>query len=577
MKLQNTKKRILEKTLDNLSSERKSSVSGLIVLSILYLGSYFVMPFLVNSTFAIDYKGTAFGLNAFAGVLSSICNIFAILLTLYYGDVGFTISITVLLLNIPMIISNAMRSQNISNISGVFVTLVTILTLIVIYFKNKGIERYQEKLKKQAVTDILTGLPNRFACSELVDDLVKKNQPFTVVSINLNGFNDINDTMGFDIGNEVLVELSTKWKLLADMGASGTLDFIARIGGDEFALIIRKYRAEKDLMNTLYMYRDVLGDKLLIHDYEIHVSAAYGYAEYPSDAADTDSLFSFSNKAMLKAKESKEDNRILRFTKDMLIDRHVSEVENEIKTAIINNSFYFHLQPQFDMNHKLRGFEALARMNDKNGKRIMPGEFIPIAEKAGLIDKVDSAVFRKSAKFVGNLIQETGADILLSINISVKHIMKRHFLEELKEILDSCNLSPRNLEIEITESILIESVEKASKCIRELKSMGIHIAIDDFGTGYSSLSYLFNIPATLLKVDKSFIDNMNNNDSSRKYVATIISLGHIMGIDVLSEGVETEEQLETLKDIGCDYIQGYIWGKPLNEEEAREVVMNSVS
>ena len=577
MKLQNTKKRILEKTLDNLSSERKSSVSGLIVLSSLYLGSYFVMPFLVNSTFAIDYKGTAFGLNAFAGVLSSICNIFAILLTLYYGDVGFTISITVLLLNIPMIISNAIRSQNISNISGVFVTLVTILTLIVIYFKNKGIERYQYKLKKQAVTDILTGLPNRFACSELVDDLVKKNQPFTVVSINLNGFNDINDTMGFDIGNEVLVELSTKWKLLADMGASGTLDFIARIGGDEFALIIRKYRAEKDLMNTIYMYRDVLGDKLLIHDYEIHVSAAYGYAEYPSDAADTDSLFSFSNKAMLKAKESKEDNRILRFTKDMLIDRHVTEVENEIKTAIINNSFYFHLQPQFDMNHKLRGFEALARMNDKNGKQINPGEFIPIAEKAGLIDKVDSAVFRKSAKFIGNLIQETGADILLSINISVKHIMKRHFLEELKEILDSCNLSPRNLEIEITESILIESVEKASKCIRELKSMGIHIAIDDFGTGYSSLSYLFNIPATLLKVDKSFIDNMNNNDSSRKYVATIISLGHIMGIDVISEGVETEEQLETLKDIGCDYIQGYIWGKPLNEEEAREEVMNSLS
>jgi EAL domain-containing protein (putative c-di-GMP-specific phosphodiesterase class I) len=155
--------------------------------------------------------------------------------------------------------------------------------------------------------------------------------------------------------------------------------------------------------------------------------------------------------------------------------------------------------------------------------------------------------------------------------------MKRHFLEELKEILDSCNLSPRNVEIEITESILIESVEKASKCIRELKSMGIHIAIDDFGTGYSSLSYLFNIPATLLKVDKSFIDNMNNNDSSRKYVATIISLGHIMGIDVISEGVETEEQLETLKDIGCDYIQGYIWGKPLNEEKAREVVMNSLS
>lgn len=574
MNNKNSEKRILEKTLDDLSFVRSAPKIGLVLLSICYLASYFAMPFLINSHFAVDYNGTTIGIDSFAGVLSSIFNIFAIFLTLYYGDVGFSISAVVLFLNIPMIISNIMRNHNLGNISGVFTTLVTILSLVVIYINNKRIEKYQDKLMKQAVTDILTGLPNRFACAELVEDLIKKNQQFAIISINLNGFNDINDTMGFDIGNEVLMDISSKWKLIADMEVSGTLDFIARIGGDEFALVIRKYKNQNELMNTINMYRDVLGYKLLIHDYEIQISASYGYVEFPSGASDVDSAFSFSNKAMLRAKESKEDNAILCFDEEMLIDRHVTEIENEIKAALQNNTIFYNLQPQFDMNHKLRGFEALARMKDKKGRIISPGEFIPIAEREGLIDKVDLVVFKKAAKFVGRLIQESGSDFTLSINISVKHLMKKHFLDELKDILDASDLPPHNLEIEITESIMIESVEKAFKCIGDLKAMGIQIAIDDFGTGYSSLSYLFNFPATLLKVDKSFIDKMNDNDSSRKYVATIISLGHIMGIDVLAEGVETEDQMETLRAIGCDYIQGYIWGKPLNDIEAREVVLN---
>lgn len=576
-----SEKRILERTLDDLTIIRKAPKSGLIVLSALYVVSYFVMPFFVNSSYAIEYKGTSVGLYSFAGVISSICNIFAILLTLFYGDTGFRISLAVLLMNIPMIISNIMRSQNISNISGVFVTLVTIFALIVIYINNKRIQRYQDRLKKQAVTDILTGLPNRFACSELVSDLEKRKIPFTVVSINLDNFKDINDTMGFDLGNEVLREISSKWKLLADMGASGTLDFIARLGGDEFALVVRNYRSKDDLMDTIHKYKDVLVNKLVIHDYEIKLSASYGYAVYPSDAEDVDTLFSYANKAMLKAKKKEEDNAILHFTKDMLVDKRVQEVENEIKDALQNDTIYYNLQPQFDLEHKLRGFEALARMKDRNGNFISPGEFIPIAEKAGLIDKVDSAVFRKAAIFLGKILKETDKDIdkdiTISINISVKHLMKKHFIDEIKEVLKLSGLPPENLEIEITETIMIESIEKAFKCIEVLKGMGIQIAIDDFGTGYSSLSYLFNFPANLLKVDKSFIDKMNDSDSSRKYVATIISLGHIMGIDVLSEGVETEEQLETLRNIGCDYIQGYIWGKPLSEEEARKIVLNSGS
>ena len=178
--------------------------------------------------------------------------------------------------------------------------------------------------------------------------------------------------------------------------------------------------------------------------------------------------------------------------------------------------------------------------------------------------------------FVGDLIRRTGADITLSVNVSVRHLMKNDFVEEILQTLVKSGLPAECLEIEITESIMIDSAEKALRCIDMLHEKGIKIAIDDFGTGYSSLSYLNNFPANLLKIDKSFIDKMNTSDSSKQYVAAIISIGHIMGFDVISEGVEEEEQLETLKEIGCDFIQGFIWGKPLSTDEAEKMLIDSM-
>lgn len=224
------------------------------------------------------------------------------------------------------------------------------------------------------------------------------------------------------------------------------------------------------------------------------------------------------------------------------------------------------------MDHKLRGFEALARMKDTDGTPISPGEFIPIAEKVGLIDKVDSMVFQKATLFFSSLIKKTGLDLTLSINASVRHIMKNGFVEEICDLIKNSGLSTDQLEIEITESILIDSAEKALQCINELKSIGVKFAIDDFGTGYSSLSYLNKIPVNLLKIDKSFIDRINSNESSNQYVKAMISMGHIMGLDVISEGVEKSEQVEVLRSIGCDFIQGFIWGRPMSAEDAEKLV-----
>jgi EAL domain-containing protein (putative c-di-GMP-specific phosphodiesterase class I) len=293
---------------------------------------------------------------------------------------------------------------------------------------------------------------------------------------------------------------------------------------------------------------------------------------FPDDAKTTDGICTCANASMREVKRINSSNHILRFTPDLLKVERTLEIERKLMTALENDTISYHLQPQYDLSHKLRGFEALARMKDDKGNNISPGEFIPVAEKVGLVDKVDITVLRKSAGFIGKLIRESGADLILCANISVRHLMKNDFLDEIRNVIDNCGVPADKLEIEITETILIDSTEKALNCINQLRDIGVKFAIDDFGTGYSSLSYLSKIPADLLKIDKSFIDRINSNESSKQYVAAIISMGHIMGLNVISEGVEEKEQLEALRSIGCDLIQGFIWGRPLSADDAEKLV-----
>ena len=446
------------------------------------------------------------------------------------------------------------------------------------FFLSSHIARYKvvKRLKHMSYTDALTGLPNRFALTEYISDLINKKEKFAAVSIDLNDFKHVNDTLGFDTGNKVLIEVTGRWKDASDKDTSSAEKYLTCIGGDEFFVVISGYETEEELKKTVSLYNDALSEIFTVEGCDLYVSASIGYAEYPTDADTTDSLISHANAAMNEIKKANSSEHILKFTPDILKDEHILEIENMIRYALENDTVYFNLQPQYDMNHKLRGFESLARMKDSEGNVISPGEFIPVAEKVGLIDRVDGTVSRKAAMFFGELIRKTGAELTLSLNASVRHMMKSDFLDEIRSILKDSGVPADRIEIEITESIMIDSVDKALRCIDELKSMGIQIAIDDFGTGYSSLSYLNRFPADLLKIDKSFIDAMNTSDSSRQYVAAIISMGHVMGFDVISEGVEEPDQLETLKDIGCDFVQGFIWGRPLSAEAVEELVAGIV-
>lgn len=569
----NKENRIIETTLNNMYDAGKRPPERIFwFLVVAYLITNVVVSNTATSGGTISFGEHSIQVYTFAGVFSSISNMCVIFMTVYYGKKGYWSGLVLLLVQLPLVLLSIIKGHNLNSIPGVFGSLLTMTAITFVYFNGRKIDNYQKKLRDVAVTDILTGIPNGFACDELVNTLTRRNEPFANVTINLNAFKSINDTMGFDAGNQILLDTAGRLKNVAESGETGTFDFVGRTSADEFSLIIRGYSSPEELYHVIQIYDEAINKQYTVLDCDLFISASFGYALYPEDGDTLDAVISHSNIAMNEVKRIKSSNHILRYTEDLNQDKKLLEIEGKIRSAIDNDRIFFMLQPQFNIDHKLRGFEALARMTDKDGNIISPGEFIPVAEKVGLIYEIDGIIYRKAGAFIGDHIKKTGSKITLSINVSVKHLMKKDFIDEIASLLKTTGIPADQLEVEITESVMIESLDKAISRIDELHTMGIKIAIDDFGTGYSSLSYLSEFPATLLKIDKAFIDKLLTGEKSKQYVAGIISLGHIMGFDVISEGVEENEQLDILRNIGCDLIQGFVWGRPLLPEDAEKLI-----
>ena len=566
----------IEKTLHDLFENVRFPKLGFFVLIFLYIGSYVLVVLTSHSEAAIMLGGQPIPYRSITGVFSAIGNLCIVLLVVLYKKPGFLVSMCFLLVSFPSALTGIIKNGNYISIAGIFTNMLTLIAIYMIYSTNTKAEKAQARLRDQAVTDSLTGLPNRFASSELMGALAAKGEKFAVAVLNLKNFKGVNNTMGHSAGNAVLKEVAFRLKKAADSRQTNTHDFVASQGGDEFLLIIRDFRNNDEILETLEQYENVLKDRITVDGCDFFFSASIGWAVYPEDADTVDALLACTSTAMAEVKRGDSGSHILRYTPEIANIEHTLEIERKIRTALENDTLFFELQPQFDMKHQLSGFEALARMKDEDGNCIVPGEFIPVAEELGLIDQIDYVVFRKAAGFFGKLIRETNTKSVLSVNVSVRHLMRNSFLDELREVLKSTGMPPEQLEVEITESIMIDSVDKALDCINEIKKLGIKIAIDDFGTGYSSLSYLNDFPADMLKVDKSFIDRMNTNDSSKQYVAAIISIGHVMNFTVISEGVEQPDQLDTLRNIGCDYIQGFIWGRPMAPDDAENLVKSAM-
>ena len=572
-KVHNKDNRIIETTLNNMYDAGKRPPERIFwFLVVAYLITNVVVSSTATSGGTISFGEHSIHVYTFAGVFSSISNMCVIFMSVYYGKKGYWSGLTLLLIQLPLVLLSIIKGHNLNSIPGVFGSLLTMTAITFVYFNGKKIDSYQKKLRDVAVTDILTGIPNGFACDELVNALTRRNEPFANVTINLNAFKSINDTMGFDAGNQILMDTAYRLKSVAESGETGTFDFVGRTSGDEFSLIIRGYKTPDELYKVIQIYDEAINKQYTVLDCDLFVSASFGYALYPEDGDSIDSVISHSSIAMNEVKRKNNGNHILRYTEDLNQSKKLIEMESKIRSAIDNDRVFFMLQPQFDMEHRLRGFEALARIKDKDGTIINPGDFIPVAEKVGLIDKIDGIIYKKAGGFIGEHIKKTGSKVTLSINVSVMHLMKKDFIDEISSLLRTTGIPADQLEVEITESVMIESLEKAMDRISTLHMMGIKIAIDDFGTGFSSLSYLSEFPANLLKIDKAFTDKLLTGETSKQYVAGIISLGHIMGFDVISEGVEEDEQLEVLQRIGCNYIQGFIWGRPLLPEDAEKLI-----
>ena len=445
--------------------------------------------------------------------------------------------------------------------------LLGICVLYVIHRLIITLTSKEEQVEEMSHKDILTDLPNRRAVREHMENLINSHvEHYAVAMIDIDNFKNINDTAGHECGDEALGEMAERWKQVLSPE-----DFLARLGGDEFAIVISDYDSLESLDRTLGRMLSALSEKFVLKGREYYITASMGVAFFPGDSIDSSQSLKYADMAMYVAKKQGR-NQLVYFNSIMndAIENNV-KLETIIRGALEANTFVLVYQPQFrTTDKKLRGFETLIRMWDNLGKPVSPADFIPIAEQSSLIKDVDKWVL-KHAMFDFLPLVEKNPDLILSINISALHLLDENFMNDLDEMLAITKFPANCLEIELTETVFVESVERAKEVILKIKERGIQIALDDFGTGYSSLRYLKELPIDLLKIDKSFVDSIKDK-ADESFVAAIISLSQIMNFAVISEGVEEEYQRALLEELGCDYIQGFLWGRPLILDDAKKLI-----
>ena len=492
------------------------------------------------------------------------------MIVVFYGKAGFLFSTIVLVMQFPPLIFNIFIDKNFTAIPGFFTNILVIIAVCIIYTYVHRSVRYQEKIRTQAVTDRITGLYNRYAIGELMKNMVRRKEPFTIAVIKFSNLGNISKVLGQRANDEALVEIANRLRSFGEREITSERSFAASRNAIDFSVLLRNYGSEERLHAILEGISETLSMKMTIDECDFVLTPTIGYASFPEDTDDAGVLSDYAYAAMNH--EGSDEDSIIRFNVSMLHEDESIGMEARIRDALENNRIYYNLQPQFDMDHRLRGFEALARMKDEDGNIISPVDFIPVAEKAGLVDRIDMLVLSESAKFVGALVKKTGSNIILNTNFSVHHLMRTGFVDEIKQVLEESGLPAKQLEIEMTESVMIDSVEKAIDCLRQIHTLGVRVAIDDFGTGYSSLSYLQSFPADVIKIDRSFIIRMSKSEVARQFVTALIAISHVMKFEIIAEGVEEENQLAFLKEKGCDFIQGFIWGKPMDPQEAAKLV-----
>ena len=425
-------------------------------------------------------------------------------------------------------------------------------------------------IEYQASYDSLTDLPNRLTYQQELQKSIKlaqrNNQQLAVLFIDLDRFKPINDNHGHHAGDLVLIESARRLKHLLR-----ETDTVSRLSGDEFAIILNNLNHQKD---ALLIAKDISKQMQLPHQIDkidVYLSVSIGIALYPEDAQEADSLLKKADQAMYEVKANGR-NGYQYYTHEMqLKSEYHHDLLNKLIEALNNNELQPYFQPIFDLQkNQITKCETLARWQQKNGNFVSPIEFINLAEESGLINRIDLFMLHESSK---QLLQ-INPDINLSINVSprlfhTKDNALNNWVKSLKSICQSINIT-----VEITERLLTDDSDKALEILNQLKDFGVKIAIDDFGTGYSSLNYLIKFPVDYIKIDRSFIKNINIDSSSEALIETIIAMAKRLDIKVIAEGIETQNQLTYLQKHGCNYGQGYFLGKPMSGDEFSHLVNN---
>jgi len=424
------------------------------------------------------------------------------------------------------------------------------------------LQRAKDVAVHDSLNDPLTGLPNRRCLSEtLATLLVDAHQDagrIALLYLDLDGFKLVNDSLGHAVGDGLLIQLAARLRTWVREG-----DLLARLGGDEFMVIMHKIHAREDAVMLAENLLEEIGYSFEVKGHNLSIAASVGISIFPDDTDNAEELIQQADSAMYSGKREGK-NRVTCFTPQIGSEVHERlTLEHLLRGAIARREIFIHYQPEFDLNDlRLTRFEALARWTHPTLGQIPPAKFIPIAEESGMIETLGAYIMEQACIEAVRWQQRMPYPIQVAVNVSGMQFRRKGFVEEVSAILDRTQLRPDLLQIEITESAMIAGYQQTAEIIQRLRHMGIGMAIDDFGTGYSNLSYLPSLAFDALKIDRSFVMNLDSQPESESMIRTLIALAHEFAMLVIVEGVETEEQLAVVKRLGANEVQGYLTGRP---------------
>lgn len=467
-----------------------------------------------------------------------------------------------------IVISNKYLNEDLMHV------VIFILTGFIIGTLKEKHQHSEKVIEHQTYHDLLTGLPNRLRFEDFLQkeiELAKeKKQMLAVFFIDLDRFKYINDILGHIAGDTLLVQVSKRLReVLIEVLHKEPL--IARSGGDEFLALVSGIPGEKEINEIAVLINDGFKKRFYIHEREVYITTSIGISIFPAHGENAKNLISYADIAMYKAKDiGKNTYKVFNseMNEDISDKLHIANSMRQIVEEGNFDSFLLHYQPQVQANiNKIVGVEALLRWNHPEKGLLYPGKFIEVAEETGLIVPIGKWVLRTACLQAKKWQENFDPGLKLSVNISEQQLRDKNFCNDVFTILKETGYEPSLLELEITESVAMNNSDRNIEILDELRNIGVRIALDDFGTGYSSLNYLGTLPINILKVDYELVKEIPFNIKNSAIATSIISLAACLNYEVVAEGVETEAQLDFFKQQKCDYIQGFLFSRPLPPEE----------